>query len=187
MNKRFNVPKKVIVGGTFDMLHAGHKALLRKAFKLGEVTIGLTSDAMARKRERRKLEDFKHRKKELEDFIAKEIEEDKSSSLPFAVAREGEETSSLLPPRSAREFKVGFKIVKIEDKFGPTLKEDFDYIVVSPATYPTATLINKARQKRNKKPIKIVKIEFVLAEDGKPISTTRILKGEIDRQGKLLK
>ena len=142
------------------------------AARAGEVTIGLTSDAMARKRKRRKIEDFEHRKKELEDFIAREVEEDKSSSLPFAVAR---------------EFKVEPKIVKIEDKFGPTLKEDFDYIVVSPATCPTATLINKARQKRNKKPIKIVKIEFVLAEDGKPISATRILKGEIDRQGKLLK
>jgi len=148
--------KRVIIGGTFDMLHAGHKALLRKAFQLGEVTIGLTSNIMARKIKKKEAEDFKYRKKELEDFIAK-------------------------------EFKVEPKIVKIEDKFGPTLQEDFDYIVVSPATCPTATLINQERQKRNKKPIKIVKIEFVLAEDGKPISTTKILKGEIDRQGKLLK
>lgn len=145
----------MVVGGTFDILHEGHKALLRKAFKLGEVTIGLTSNIMARKMKKREVEDFKRRKKELEDFIAK-------------------------------EFKVEPRIVKIEDKFGPTLKEDFDYIVVSPATRPTATLINRARQKGNKKPIKIVKIEFVLAEDGKPISATRILKGEIDRQGKLL-
>jgi len=146
----------VIVGGTFDMLHGGHKALLRKAFKLGGLTIGLTSNIMARKMKKREVEDFKRRKKELKDFIAE-------------------------------EFKVEPKIVKIEDKFGPTLKEDFDYIVVSPATYPTARQINKVRQKRNKKPIKIVKIEFVLAEDGEPISTTKILKGEIDRQGKLLK
>jgi len=146
----------VVIGGTFDMLHKGHKALLRKAFKLGGLTIGLTSNIMASKMKKREVEDFKYRKKELEDFIAK-------------------------------EFKVKPEIVKIEDKFGPTLKEDFDYIVVSPATYPTARLINKARQKRNKKPIKIVKIEFVLAEDGEPISTTKILKGEIDRQGKLLK
>jgi len=189
MNKRFNVPKKVVVGGTFDILHAGHKALLRKAYELveedkssslaterakrseggkertlfdfaaaraGGVLIGLTSDAMARKRKRRKIEDFKYRKKELEGFVRK-------------------------------EFNIKPKIVKIEDKFGPTLEEDFDYIVVSPETYKTALLINKERQKRNKKPIKIVKINFTLAKDKKPIFSTRIFKGEIDRDGNLLR
>lgn len=148
--------KKVVIGGTFDILHNGHMALLRKAFELGEVTIGLTSDTMAKKIKERKIKDFEQRKKELEDFIKK-------------------------------EFKVNPKIIKIEDKFGSTLKEDFDYIVVSPETYKTALLINRKLQKKDKKPIKIVKIKFVLAQDGKPISSTRILKGEIDRQGKLLK
>ncbi len=137
--------KKVVVGGTFDILHEGHKAFLRKAFTLGEVTIGLTSDIMAKKTKKRKIRDFRLRKRELADFIKK-------------------------------EFKVKPKIVKIEDKFGPTLKEDFDYIVVSPETYPGAVLINLKRKNIKKKPIKIVKIEFVLDEDGKPISATKILK-----------
>ncbi len=111
---------------------------------------------MAERRKKRKVRDFKERKKDLEDFFAE-------------------------------EFSTKPKIIKIEDEFGFTLKEDFDYIIVSPATYPTAVLINKERKKRNKKPIKIVKIPFILAEDGKPISATRILKGEIDKHGKLLK
>jgi len=137
--------KKVVVGGTFDILHEGHKAFLRKAFSLGEVTIGLTSDIWAENIKKRKVKNFKHRKKELEDFARK-------------------------------EFKVKPKIVKIEDKFGPALKEDFDYIVVSPETYPMAVLINLKRKNIKKKLIKIVKIEFVLDEDGKPISATRIFK-----------
>lgn len=139
--------KKVVIGGTFDILHQGHKALLRKAFEMGQVTIGLTSNVMARKIKGRKVKDFKYRKKELEDFIRK-------------------------------EFLEKPKIIKIKDKFGPTLKKDFDYIVVSPVTYSTALLINKERKKRKKKPIKIVKIEFILAKDGKLISATKILKNE---------
>jgi len=47
-------------------------------------------------------------------------------------------------------------------------------------------LLNEERKKTGKKSLKIIKINFVLAEDGKPISDSRILKGEIDRQGKLL-
>jgi len=137
------------------MLHKGHKAFLRKAFELGKVTIGLTSNKMAASLRREEVKDFKDRKKELEDSIVE-------------------------------DFSAKAKIIKIEDKFGPTLEEDFDYIVVCPSTYPTAVLINQERQKRNRKPIEIVKIEFVLTDDGKPISSARILKEEIDRQGKIL-
>lgn len=135
--------KKVVMGGTFDLIHKGHEALLKRAFKLGRVTIGLTSDPMARKTKRRNIRGFRQRKKELEIFIRKK---------------------SRVKPR----------IIKIEDKFGPTLKEDFDYIVVSPGTYPTAILINKRRRERKKKPIKIVKIKFVLGKDKKPISATEL-------------
>jgi len=136
---------KVAVGGTFETLHPGHKALLRKAFSLGRVAIGLTSDTFTQKSKKRKVKDFEQRKKELAAFIRK-------------------------------EFKRQAKIVKIEDKFGSTLKEDFDYIVVSPETYQTALLINKKRQKANKKPIKIVKINFVLDKEGKTFSSTKLLK-----------
>jgi len=147
--------KKVAVGGTFEIIHRGHIALLKKAFGLGEVFIGLTSDRMAFQIKKRKVKPFKERKKNLEKKI-KEI------------------------------FSRKAKIFKIEDEYGTTLKEDFDYLVVSPETEKTAVLINKKRKLMNKKPIKIVKVEFVLAQDKKPISDTRILRGEIDKEGNLL-
>lgn len=145
--------KKVIIGGTFDVLHAGHKSLLKKAFGLGKVTIGLTSNRMAEKTKKRKVRSFQNRQSELEKFIKKEL-------------------------------KSGFKIIKIEDKFGPTLKEDFDYIVVSPATYKTAQLINRKRRKMKRQLMKIARIKFVLAENGKPVSASQILNGRMTTEGK---
>ena len=151
-----NYLKKVIIGGTFDVLHKGHRAFMQKAFSLGEVTIGLTSDKMAQRNKKRKVNKFQYRKKELQKFFKK------------------------------NSFKKA-KVIKIENKFGPAIKEDFNFIVVSPATHKTALLINKKRIKAKKIPIKIVKINFVLAEDGKPISASRIIKGRINKNGKLIK
>lgn len=153
MGKSF---KKVILGGTFDVFHRGHEVLLRKAFSLGIVYIGLTADNFAKRLKKRKVESFEKRKKVLKEFIEKKL-------------------------------KKKAKIFKIKNKFGPTLKEDFDFIVVSPETYKTALEINKERLKRKKKLIEIVIVDFVLAKDGKPISSKRILKGEIDREGNILK
>jgi cytidyltransferase-like protein len=63
---------KVIVGGTFAYMHKGHKAILRKAFAVGDsVHIGLTSDEYVRKHKDFLIEDYAQRKKELERFVRK--------------------------------------------------------------------------------------------------------------------
>lgn len=146
--------KKVIIGGTFDFFHKGHRALIGRAFELGDVQIGLSSNEMAEKYRTRKVENFLSRKTELESFIQNEL---------------GKRAD----------------IFELNDQYGPTIKEDFDYIVTSPETYQTALEINARRRGLGKKPIEIIKIDYVLAQDGKPISSTRILKGEIDEEGNL--
>ncbi len=148
---------KVVVGGTFECLHDGHRKLLRKAFELsgnGEVDIGLTSNEMANKRPR-KIPDYSIRKERVIRYIDQIAEGQK------------------------------YTIIELNDSFGKTLTKDYDYIVVSPETYPVALKINKLRAEKNIKNIEIVKIDYVLAEDQIRISSTRIVQGEIDIHGHL--
>ena len=146
---------KVAVGGTFDPLHDGHRALLKRAYELGNVFIGLTSDALA-KRRYKDVFSYEEREKRMKRYIQ-------------------------------GEFGSKANIQKLNEPYGATISEHFDYIVVSSETYPVAMEINRIREERRLLPIEIVKIDFVLANDGKPISSTRIKNGEIDEHGVLLR
>ena len=45
------IDKKICVSGTFDFLHEGHKALLKKAFEYSYIYVGLTSDEYCAKKQ----------------------------------------------------------------------------------------------------------------------------------------
>jgi pantetheine-phosphate adenylyltransferase len=80
--------------------------------------------------------------------------------------------------------KSNFVIVPLDDPYGTTIfDEDFDAIVVSEETEPTAIKINEIRVSKGMNPIDIVVVSFVLAYDGTPISSTRIRSGEINQSG----
>ncbi len=52
----------VAMGGTFDMIHAGHMKLLNKAFSISKKTIiGLTSDELAAKKGKKLLNNYSQR------------------------------------------------------------------------------------------------------------------------------
>jgi len=89
--------------------------------------------------------------------------------------------NSLLKNRS------NYIIARLEEHYGPTVDEDsIDAIVVSSETEATAKKINQIRQEKGMKPLDIITISMVLAQDGKPISSTRIRRGEIDSRGKVI-
>jgi pantetheine-phosphate adenylyltransferase len=144
----------VAIGGTFDILHDGHKALLKKAYTLGDVIIGLVSDEMARRK----------------TYVSNTYDTRKKTVIAYIKALTGTDPV----------------IVALDDPYGPALKQKFDYIVVSPDTFRTAEEINTLRSQRGLPAITIVCVDFVLAQDGQPISSTRIHRGEIDDHGVLL-
>ena len=152
--------EKVAVGGTFDKLHRGHKALLSKAFEIGEkVVIGLSSDDFVSKMGKPHLTATYHeRLKELEVFLEKK-----------SLAKRAE-------------------IVPLNDSYGLTVsRKGLDALVVSEETESVTDKINKIRVDAGLSPLKIIAISMVPAENCTPISTTRIRSGEIDRNGHLLR
>ena len=152
--------KKVAVGGTFDELHRGHKALLDMAFEVGDkVVIGLSSDAFVSKMGKpHRTATYEERRRELAAFI------------------------------EASELDGKVEIVSLDDPFGLTISsKGLEALVVSKETEKTAQAINQRRRMAGLKPLEIVIVNMVPAENNTPISTTRIRSGEIDRNGHMLK
>jgi pantetheine-phosphate adenylyltransferase len=152
--------RKVAVGGTFDELHRGHRALLGKAFEIGgKVVIGLSSDEFVSKMGKpHETASYNERRKELAAFL-------EQSGLA-AVS----------------------EIVPLNDPCGLTISgKGLEALVVSMETQKTAERINEKRQKAGLAPLEIVAVNMVPAENNTPISTTRIRSGEIDRNGHMLK
>lgn len=119
--------------------------------------IGLSTDRLAKSLKRRKVNPYRYRKRTLEKFLRK------------------------------LDFLERAEIIPISDRFGVAhLQKGLDAIIVSKETLPIAKEINRIRRQNNLKALKIVLIRKVKAEDGKPISSTRIRAGEIDREGKLI-
>ncbi len=81
-----------------------------------------------------------------------------------------------------------FTVEEINDRFGPAAyRGDLQAIVVSAATQDTARDLNVEREARGLRPLKVITVPLLPAEDGVPISSTRIRSGEIDGEGRALR
>jgi len=150
---------KVALGGTFDPVHDGHRALFRRAFELGDATVGLTSDDLAPKtrREDRYVRPYDQRHDDLDSELA----------------------------ALAAEYDREYDIRRIDDPTGFAPEPQFDALVVSPETETGGKRINEIRRDDGVEPLDIEVVDHVYADDGEIISSTRIVRGEIDEHGAL--
>lgn len=156
MSKLFRL---AATGGTFDEIHAGHIALLSKAFDIADkVIIGVTSDEFV-KGKKKINHDFNQRVLNLKEMIKREFGNN-----------------------------VSYEIARLDSEFGPAVTTGkVEALITSAETQEKGIKLNEIRRKNDLAPAKIVAVPLIKAEDGERISSSRIRAGEIDKNGRLLK
>uniref|UniRef100_A0A8R1DHD7 Bifunctional coenzyme A synthase n=1 Tax=Caenorhabditis japonica TaxID=281687 RepID=A0A8R1DHD7_CAEJA len=131
--------KKVVLGGTFDRLHNGHKVLLNKAVELAseDVVVGVTEkDMILKKSLFEMIEPVELRINRVVEFV-----EDISGTA-----------KCLAEP--------------IIDPFGPSTRiEDLEAIVVSRETVKGADAVNKKRGEKGMSQLDVIIVELVEGND----------------------
>ena len=151
--------KTVTVAGTFDVMHKGHWFLLDEAFLIADrVVIGITTERFATEMKKpHDIDSYRVRLNEVRGYL-------KGKGLlgraPF---------------------------FPLDDPYGPSTSDGgIEGILVSEETEARAEEINQIRVKKGEKPLLIFVMKMVLADDGKPISSTRVRRQEVDRYGHLV-
>ncbi len=151
----------VATGGTFDEIHDGHIALISKAFEVGrKVIIGVTSDEFAAKT---KGMNRIHHSYEQRVVNLKEIIKNKDGGAVY-------------------------EIYKLDDDYGPVvILPQISALIASAETAKKGDDINVIRSRNGLPPLTIIAVDMIRAEDGSPISSSRIRAGEIDASGRMLR
>lgn len=147
--------KHIGIGGTFDLLHEGHKKFICYAFSLAErVTIGVTNDKLVRKLKGGSIQGFDQRFEEINNFVI------------FG------------------KFLSRARVVSLDNFFGPTLDDrTIDCLLVTKDSLRGAKMINRARSKLGLKDLPVEIFPLVTGSDNKEISSKRIRSGVISQQG----
>ncbi|MCI4354776.1 MAG: pantetheine-phosphate adenylyltransferase [Thermoplasmata archaeon] len=147
-----------VLGGSFDHLHAGHKALLAAAFASARrVGVGVTTDAYLKSHP-------KPRGTQIQSYAVRRRQLRRHLERHYASSR--------------------WWIVPLADGWGRSVEPGVDVLVASEETAAAARAVNVERRRRGLPPVRLRLVPLVLAEDGRPISSRRIRAGSIDADGR---
>jgi len=150
--------KKAVLGGTFSLLHEGHKHFLSKAIEsASELVIGISSDTfIAKLSKNHPVEDYESRAVRVLLFCLNYV-------------REGQRVY----------------IFPLDDRYGPATKDpELDCIVLSEENRRLLKKINKIRALRGLKPLKAIVVNLLKIKGGVKLSSTllwRLSLGEHQR------
>lgn len=148
-NEKIRQYGEVLMGGTFDRLHDGHRRLLQKAFEVGDyVYIGLTTDGYIKKS-----------KKQLKEHVASHTE--RLFFLQKYLYDLGVLNRAIILP--------------LEDTAGPkALDPKLEALIVSEETRGGGEFVNTLRSQHNVPPMETVVVPLLTDVTGQIISSTRL-------------
>ncbi|XP_034242638.1 bifunctional coenzyme A synthase [Thrips palmi] len=128
----------VVLGGTFDRLHAGHKILLSEAVLRcrRKLTVGVTDESML-----------------------------KTKCLTELIASCEDRIADVLEVLQDLDPNIEYDVVPISDPFGPTIREpSFEMIVVSEETKAGGLKVNEAREAKSLKPLVVHSVDLLVTQ-----------------------
>jgi len=141
--------RRVAVGGTFSLLHAGHRHLLRVALSMASesLVVGVSSDEFVK---------TLGKKHEVEPYEVRALR-----VLRYCLRKAG----------SGQHVTV----VPLDDPAGPVSEDPhIEALVATEETLPNAVKVIGERARKGLPPVTLVVVEPLLDSSGVPLSATRI-------------
>ncbi len=154
--------RRIVIGGTFDALHKGHKEYIRMAFEISKnALIYVSSDGFANKNKKYKILPYEFRKQRIQQFID-ELCEQLGKKIEYSIRP--------LPSRR----HLGKDLSNKNDD-----GSKITHALVTSEYYDLFLEFNRLRKKRKLKEIRIVTKPRSRTSDNMDISSSNIRQGYV--------